>query len=165
MSSSNAAPCARCPLRRTRAVPRWCASAASTSSAGTAWPVWMWVLEYAPPAVNVFTYSSLSPPPPHTGWLSVAALRQGSLQEQIGSFACLGCLASRPSYWHICWLWYSSAGRIAAAAAGGAMHYLLQVPWLQWLQDRRGRCGAGGGGDRIAGLIIINTDDERVIFF
>lgn len=43
MTSSSVVPCALCPSKRTRVARRWCANVASTSSAGTVWPVWMWV--------------------------------------------------------------------------------------------------------------------------
>lgn len=61
------------------------------------------------------------------GRFSVAPLRQGTVQEQIGPLACLCGLAPCTSDWHIRWLWNSAVGGVALTTARGPLHRVLQV--------------------------------------
>jgi len=74
------------------------------------------------------------------------------VQEQAGSLQGLRGLASCPGDRYLRRLRDPAAGGLAAAAPGRALHHLLQVPWMQRFQNRRGGGRAGGGGHRLAGL-------------
>lgn len=78
------------------------------------------------------------------GRLSAATLRQGPVQEQAGSFACLSGMAPGASDRDLCGIRDSTPGGIAVAIAGRSLHCVLQVSHMQWwAQDR------GGARDRL----------------
>ncbi|KAE8750145.1 hypothetical protein FOCC_FOCC003269 [Frankliniella occidentalis] len=69
--------------------------------------------------------------------LPPAALRQGPLQEQTGPQPRLRHLAPDAGHRHLRWLRHPAARGLPAAAAGRALHRVLQVPRLR-------RCGQAG---------------------